>query len=150
MDVQSVVRAMAAGDGHVWVVRCSSDVPVPGLVADGLAVGVLVEYREGSVVYGHRASVSVDDNLRVGELGDGNWGQAEIASHPSPVGSVFLRTNGGARQTANESGRNEAHQWEDRDGVELAGKDREHLRDERDEDVDEFEVVLERVALEGP
>ena len=37
-----------------------------------------------------------------------------------------------------------------RDGVELAGKDGGHLQDEGDENVDEFEVVLERVALEEP
>ena len=97
MDAQSVFRAIAAGADRVWVVRCSSDVLAPELAADDLAVGVLVEYRGDSAVPGYRESANEDGSRQVGEVGDGNWSQGAVASHPSLVGSVLLHTNGGVR-----------------------------------------------------
>lgn len=109
MDAQ-IARAMEAGGDHVQVVQCSSDVLVPELAVDDLAAGVLVEYPECSVFHGYHANVNVGGSLQVGEVRDGNWDQVEVALHPSSVGSVFLHPNGGAGETANEIGCNEAHQ----------------------------------------
>jgi len=101
---------MEAGGDHVWVARCSSDVLASELAVDDLAVAVLVEYRESSVLRGYRASVNVDGSLQVGGVVDGNWDQVEVVSHPRLVGSAFLRTNDGVGQTGSEKGCNEARQ----------------------------------------
>ena len=101
---------MEAGGDYGWVVRCSSDVLAPELVVNDLAVGLLVDDLEGSVVRGYHVSVNEGGSLQVGEVRDDSWGQVEVASRPGPFGSVFLRINGGARQTANENGCNETRQ----------------------------------------
>lgn len=111
MDAQSAARAMEAGGDHVQVGQCSSDVLVPESVAGDLATGDLVEYREDSVIHGCHANLSVDGSLQVDEMRDGNWSQVEVALHPSSAGFVFLHPNGGAGETANEIGYNEAHQY---------------------------------------
>lgn len=150
MGAQSAARAMEAGGDHVQVVQCSSGVLVPELAAGDLAVGVLVEYRVGSVIHGCHENLNVDGSPQVGEVRDGNWGQVEVVLHPNSVGFVLPHPNGGAGETGNQIGCNEAHQYSFQDGVELADKDREDLRDEHDKDVDEFEVVLDQVALQEP
>ena len=111
MDAQSAARAMEAEGDHVQVVQCSTDGLVPESAAGDLATGDLVEYRGDSVSHGCHANLSADGSPQVGEMGGGNWGQVEVALHPSSGGSVFLHPNGGAGETANEIGYNEAHQY---------------------------------------